>query len=146
MSVNSNDQPLRIIVDKQDQNKIIVQEQPIKVEISQGGPQGIQGPAGPAGSAGSTGPAGSDGAAGPVGPEGPEGPQGEPGPTPVLAYTHIQNAVSYTWSITHNLGFRPNVTAVNSSNVVVEGDITYIDNDNLTIEFTIPVTGTAYLS
>jgi hypothetical protein len=64
----------------------------------------------------------------------------------VLAYTHIQNAVSYTWDVSHNLGFRPNVTAVNSSGLVVEGDVEYIDNDNLTITFAIPVTGKAYLS
>jgi hypothetical protein len=86
------------------------------------------------------------GPTGPAGQQGPQGPQGIPGPTPVIAYTHTQNAVSYIWNISHNLGFRPNVTVVSSAGTVVEGDLSYIDNDNLSITFTVPFTGTAYLS
>jgi hypothetical protein len=149
MTVNSNDQPLRIIVDKQDQNKIIVQEQPIKVEISQGGPQGIQGPAGNEGPAGSTGPAGPAGTAGPAGAAGapgPQGPQGEPGETQVVAYTHRQNVVSLTWVIPHNLGFNPNLTAFDSADRGVEGNVAHVDLNNLTISFSEAISGYAYLS
>jgi len=149
MAVNTNDQPLRIIVDKQDQNKIIVQEQPVKVEISQGGPQGIQGPVGPTGPAGSTGPAGpagANGAAGPEGPAGPAGAQGPAGATQVVAYTHTQNAVSYTWSITHNLSFRPNVTTTDASGFPIEGSVQYVDSTNITVTFGYQTSGFAYLS
>jgi hypothetical protein len=55
MPLDSDDQPLRIIVDKRDQNNIIVQEQITHIDISQGGPQGIQGPQGLIGPAGPSG-------------------------------------------------------------------------------------------
>ncbi len=83
---------------------------------------------------------------GPVGPQGPAGPQGPQGETPVVAYTHVQNAVSYIWNITHNLGFKPNVSALNSAGDNVEGDISYINNDSLTITFASSLTGVAHLS
>jgi hypothetical protein len=149
MPVDSNDQPLRIIVDKQDQNKIIVQEQTTRVEISQGGPQGIQGPAGTPGStglAGNTGPTGATGSTGPAGPTGPQGPQGIPGETQPVFYKHTQNAVSYIWTITHNLGYKPSVTTTDTADFTVEGTIQYINNDSLTVTFTEAFTGFAYLS
>ena len=137
MPVDSNDQPLRIIVDKQDQNKIIVQEQTTRVEISQGGPQGIQGPAGAAGSTGPTGPTGATG---------PTGPQGPAGATQVVAYTHLQNAVSLSWVITHNLGFYPNVVVTDSAGTVVEGDLSYASVNQLTVTLSHAISGSAYLS
>jgi len=147
--LDSDDQPLRIIVDKQDQNKIIVQEQITHVEVSQGGPQGIPGPTGPTGSAGSTGPTGPTGSAGstgPTGPTGPQGPQGIPGETQPVFYKHTQNAVSYTWNITHNLGYKPSITTTDTADFTVEGTIKYIDNDSLTVTFSEAFTGFAYLS
>ena len=149
MPLDSDDQPLRIVVDKRDQNKIIVQEQTTRVEISQGGPQGIQGPAGttgstgPAGPTGATGPTGSTGPAGPTGPTGPTGPAGA---TQVVAYTHTQNAVSLNWVITHNLGFYPNVVVTDSAATVVEGDLSYASVNQLTVTLTQAISGYAYLS
>ena len=52
MALETNDTPNRVVVDKRDQSKIIVQEQITHIEIAQGGPQGIAGPAGAAGAAG----------------------------------------------------------------------------------------------
>ena len=88
------------------------------------------GPAGPAGTPGTPGATGQPGAAG-------SAPQ---------AYTHIQNAVSDVWSITHNLGFQPNVGALDSGGSEVEGDIERLDFNNLRIHFTSAFAGTAYLS
>lgn len=107
---------------------------------------GVPGQRGPQGEQGNPGPTGPTGPAGPVGPTGPTGPQGPVGPTPTIAYTHVQNLVSSTWSITHNLGFRPNVTTIDSANMNIEGTVQHTDNNSLTITFSIATTGFAYLS
>lgn len=64
MSVEPQDNQNKVIIDPRDLTKVIVEEQPVKVEIAVGGPQGAQGPAGTAG------PAGADGAQGPKGDNG----------------------------------------------------------------------------
>lgn len=76
------------------------------------------------------------------GPQGPKGDKGDPGSS--LSYT--QNAVSSTWSITHNMGFNPNVTTTNSAGMNIEGEIQYTSLNSLTINFSIATSGTAYLS
>ncbi|CAB4129423.1 hypothetical protein UFOVP115_9 [uncultured Caudovirales phage] len=86
------------------------------------------------------------GPTGPQGPTGEQGPQGDPGPTQTLAYKHTQIASSTTWSITHNLNFLPNVTTFDSAGNMVEGSITHIDTNNLTVAFSAPITGIAVLS
>lgn len=107
------------------------------------GVPGQRGPAGPAGAPGAPGPAGEDGADGAPGPEGPQGPPGE---TQTIAYTHTQNLVSSNWSITHNLGFRPNVTTIDSASMNIEGTVQHVSENSLNINFSIASSGTAYLS
>lgn len=172
MAIETNDTPNRVIVDKRDQNKIVVQEQITKIEISQGGPQGIPGPAGPAGEPGSVGATGPSGDTGPAGPTGPTGNTGATGPgvaaggstdqilaktsstdydtqwvdKPKVSYTHTQNAVSYNWVITHNLGYYPNVVVTDSAGTVVEVDISYPSTNEVTITLSQALSGFAYLS
>ena len=76
------------------------------------------------------------------GPQGPKGDKGDPGSS--LSYT--QNAVSSTWSITHNMGFNPNVTTVDSAGTAIEGTVTYNSLNALTVTFGIATSGKAYLS
>lgn len=64
----------------------------------------------------------------------------------VAAYTHDQGSPSATWTVTHNLGYRPNVAVVDSAGTVVEGLVTYVDSDTLTVEFEYPFGGKAYCS
>lgn len=54
---------------------------------------------------------GPQGLPGEQGPEGPPGPTGPPGPGggASASYTHTQGSASVTWTISHNLGFRPNI-------------------------------------
>lgn len=66
--------------------------------------------------------------------------------TPRVAYTHTQNAVSNSWAITHNLGFNPNVTVVDSGGTIYEGEITYTNTNSLTVSFSSAFSGKAYLS
>jgi cytoskeletal protein RodZ len=97
------------------------------VTIAYGGPQGVQGP---------------------TGPTGPAGPSGiTAGAIPALvSYTHSQPAASATWTVTHNLNFRPNVTVFDSANTMVEGAVTHTNSNSLTIAFSATISGTAYLS
>jgi hypothetical protein len=89
---------------------------------------------------------GPQGEQGPVGPAGPVGPQGPSGVTQAIAYTHVQNSVSSTWSITHNLGFYPNVTSVDSAGTSIEGTVTYTSATTLDLVFSVATSGKAYLS
>ena len=61
-------------------------------------------------------------------------------------YTHNQSTASATWTITHNLGFRPAVSVVDSGGNHVVGDVNYVSVNVLTISFSAPFGGSAYLS
>lgn len=62
------------------------------------------------------------------------------------AFVFTQDVASALWTVVHNLGIRPNVTVVDSLDREVEADVTYIDDNNLTVGFATPQTGKAYLS
>ena len=53
---------------------------------------------------------------------------------------------TYSVVITHNLGFKPNVTVKTSSGDVLETGINYNSNNQLTLTMAQPFSGTAYLS
>jgi len=61
-------------------------------------------------------------------------------------HVHTQSSVSSTWTVTHALGGRPSVTVVDSAGTVVIGDITYNSNTQVTISFSSPFSGYAYLT
>jgi hypothetical protein len=112
----------------------------------------------------------------PAGPPGPTGPQGPPGPTgpgvptggtagqqlqktsatdfatawitpPTLVYRHVQATAATTWAITHNLPFRPNVAAVDSTGREMwPGAVDYPDAATVQLTFSAAVGGEAYLS
>lgn len=63
-----------------------------------------------------------------------------------LGYVHTQNTPSTTWSITHGLGFVPNITVVDSGGTVVEGSYNYPNNDSVVLTFSSAFSGKAYLS
>lgn len=62
------------------------------------------------------------------------------------SYRHIQSSNSATWTITHNLGFRPSVTVIDLDGDVVNGDISYDTNNQLTLTFAQSIKGEAYLN
>ena len=57
-----------------------------------------------------------------------------------------QTIPSATWNIQHNLGKFPSITVVDTSDSVVIGEYTYIDNNNVTLNFSAPFGGKAYLN
>ena len=65
---------------------------------------------------------------------------------PIVAYHHTQGTSSATWVITHNLGWKPNVTVQDSGGSIVEGEIAYTSVNSLTVTFTGAFSGNAYLS
>ena len=61
-------------------------------------------------------------------------------------FVFVQEAPAYVWNITHSLGYIPNVFIQDTNGVDIEGIVDSIDVNTLTISFTSPVAGTAYLS
>jgi hypothetical protein len=61
-------------------------------------------------------------------------------------YTHNQSVASQTWNINHNLSKFPSVTVTLSSGQVGYGDITYINNNSITITFAGAESGKAYIN
>ena len=61
-------------------------------------------------------------------------------------FDFIQATPSATWTIQHGLNKLPSVSVVNNNNVVMYGNITYIDTNNLTITFSAGFSGKAYLN
>lgn len=63
-----------------------------------------------------------------------------------LGYVHIQENASATWSITHGLGFVPNITVVDTAGTVVEGSYSYPNSNTVVLTFIGAFSGRAYLS
>lgn len=61
-------------------------------------------------------------------------------------YVHQQDIASSQWDITHPLGGFPSVTIVDSSKTVVIGEVTYIDDTQVRVNFTGESSGYAYLT
>jgi hypothetical protein len=126
------------------------------------GTQGVQGTVG-TGTQGTQGTTGT----GTQGVAGPQGPQGEPGisgsdinttddltegttnkyfKVDRVSYEYTQGSASNSWVINHNLGFKPNVTVVDSAGNIVEGEIAYTNTNSLTVSFQSAFSGYAYIS
>jgi len=61
-------------------------------------------------------------------------------------YVHNQASASSTWSVTHNMKFYPNVSIVDTGLSKVIGEVTYVSENALTVTFSHPFAGKAYLS
>jgi len=61
-------------------------------------------------------------------------------------FVFTQGAPSSTWNVSHGLDKFPSVSVVDSANNEVEGDVHFIDVNNLTIIFSSSFAGKAYLN
>jgi hypothetical protein len=91
------------------------------------------------------------GISGRPGADGVQGRQGDPGipgiPGPMgTTYTFTQASPSALWTIVHNLNRFPSVEVTDSSGRIVEGDEQYVDANTLTVAFSAPFSGEAYLN
>jgi hypothetical protein len=51
-----------------------------------------------------------------------------------------------TWNVQHDLDKFPSITVVDTAETVVVGDYTYIDKNNVTLNFSAQFAGKAYLN
>jgi hypothetical protein len=63
-----------------------------------------------------------------------------------LRYLHTQTVALDTWTVTHNLGYMPSITIIDSGGNEVEGNIVYTDVNSAVLTFTSEISGQAYLS
>lgn len=134
------------------------------------GPIGPPGPAGPSGPAGQAGRAGQTGASGVVGASGATGAQGQSafeawlalgnvgtisdfiaslggsGTVTAQYFRWVQGTPEQAWHVTHTLNRPVSVDVIDSAGTVVEGDVTYLSPTQLTISFSAPFAGEAYLT
>jgi hypothetical protein len=61
-------------------------------------------------------------------------------------YIHTQGVASDEWVIPHTLGGHPSVTIVDSANTAVFGEVQYDSTTQVTVYFTVPFSGLAYLT
>lgn len=61
-------------------------------------------------------------------------------------YVHDQQAASSSWVVTHNLGKFASVNIVDTANDEVIGDVTYNSINQITINFSSPISGKAYIN
>jgi hypothetical protein len=69
-----------------------------------------------------------------------------PAPPLFPAYRHMQATPATVWTVIHNLGFRPNVTVVDSGGTEVIGNVHYVDDNTVQLTFSAAFGGEAYLS
>ncbi len=68
----------------------------------------------------------------------------KPDYNPFQSWTQDYSAT--TWTITHNLGKYPAVTVVDDNGNIMYGDVTYTNQNSISIVFTSEVNGKVYLN
>jgi hypothetical protein len=71
---------------------------------------------------------------------------GGTGGSAVTSYVHTQSTAAAVWSVTHALGYYPQVMVQDVSFNQLEGDVRFTNANVLTITFSAAVSGVAYLS
>ena len=61
-------------------------------------------------------------------------------------FTFIQAVPATQWDIAHTLDKFPSVSVINNNNVVINGEVTYIDTNNVQLNFSAGFSGKAYLN
>lgn len=64
----------------------------------------------------------------------------------VSRFVFAQQQPSSEWIIDHELGGRPSVTIVDSAATTVIGEVSYVSDSRVIVEFTSPFSGFAYLT
>ena len=63
-----------------------------------------------------------------------------------LGQVYYLTTPSTTWDIEHTLAFIPNIVIVDLDNHVIEADVTYTGDNSISVNFSHPVVGVAFLS
>ena len=73
------------------------------------------------------------------------GPQGSTLPATDDSYFHTQGSAANVWTVTHNLGFRPDVAVTDTGGSVVVGAVAHTSLNELQITFSAAFAGFANL-
>lgn len=65
---------------------------------------------------------------------------------PAETFVFVQGSPSNTWNIAHTLNKYPSVSIVDSANNEVDGDVNYVDQNNITLTFASAFSGKAFLN
>ena len=66
--------------------------------------------------------------------------------SPDKTFEFTQGQPATTWNIQHDLNKFPSVSIINNNNVVINGEVTYIDKNNVQLNFSAGFSGKAYLN
>lgn len=69
-----------------------------------------------------------------------------PGAAGSTPYVHTQASAALTWTITHGLGYYPNVMAFDGSGVEIRGTVDHVSINEVQITHSTAYSGVAYLS
>jgi len=61
-------------------------------------------------------------------------------------FVFTQAVPNTVWNITHSLDKFPSVSVINNNNIIINGEVTYIDNNNVQLNFSAGFSGKAYLN
>ena len=61
-------------------------------------------------------------------------------------FVFTQGVPAVQWTVQHNLNKFPSVSVVNNNNIVINGEVTYIDINNVQLDFSAGFAGKAYLN
>lgn len=62
------------------------------------------------------------------------------------AFIHTQSVAATTWTINHNLGFKPSVELFDSSSQEIDASIVHTSNNQIIVTLTVAITGFARLT
>lgn len=80
-----------------------------------------------------------------VGTQGPAGAKGDDG-APGSAYTHTQSVAASSWTVTHNLGYRPAVSVLTDGGQVRLAEVTHLSVNQCRVDFAAASTGSVVVS
>lgn len=63
----------------------------------------------------------------------------------IVGYSYSQSVAAQTWTINHNLGYRPSVEIIDEAGREIEGDVFHATINQVVIVFTVAVAGSARL-
>jgi len=61
------------------------------------------------------------------------------------SYTHTQITPATTWTVAHNLGFRPTIQARSISGALIDVDAVHLSENVLELHLTVPAAGSVHL-
>lgn len=77
--------------------------------------------------------------------EGPAGPAGAAGSS-AASHIHTQGSAATTWTINHNLGFKPHVSLFSVGGVEFEADVTHTSDNQSVVSLAVATAGSARCS